>query len=76
MLLAGESGIDKTRIAYELAHYAEAQGVRLLWGWCYEGEGAPLLVLRYISPRAVPRYMRLGSTGRNMKVHGGAPVFG
>jgi len=36
VLLAGESGIDKTRIAYELAHYAEAQGVRLLWGWCFE----------------------------------------
>jgi len=32
MLFAGEPGIGKTRIAYELAHYAEAQGVRLLWG--------------------------------------------
>jgi len=72
--LAGEPGIGKTRIAYELAHYAEAQGARLPCRWCYEG--APPLVLRYISSRAVPRYMRLGSPGRNMKVHGGAPVFG
>ncbi|MQG28904.1 MAG: ATP-binding protein [SAR202 cluster bacterium] len=46
VLLAGESGIGKTRIAQELPHYAEAQGARLLWGWCYEGEGAPPLVLR------------------------------
>ncbi|SUZ78502.1 uncharacterized protein METZ01_LOCUS31356, partial [marine metagenome] len=41
VLLAGEPGIGKTPIAYELAHYAEAQGARLLWRWCYEGGGAP-----------------------------------
>ena len=46
VMLAGEPGIGKTRIAQELAHYAEAQGARLLRGWCYEGEGAPRLVLR------------------------------
>jgi len=40
-LLAGEPGIGKTRTAQELARYAEAQGFKLLWGWCYEGEGAP-----------------------------------
>ena len=40
-LLSGEPGIGKTRTAQELAHPAAAQGTRLLWGWCYEGEGAP-----------------------------------
>tara|TARA_B100000809_G_scaffold41882_1_gene36490 strand:+ start:778 stop:945 length:168 start_codon:yes stop_codon:yes gene_type:complete len=40
---------------------------------CHE---SPLLVLRYISPGAVPRYMTVGSPGRNMKVQGGAPVLG
>ena len=40
-LLAGEPGIGKTRAGQELARYAEAQGFKLLWGWCYEGEGAP-----------------------------------
>ena len=40
-LLSGEPGIGKTRTAQELAHHAAAQGTRLLWGWCYEGEGAP-----------------------------------
>ena len=40
-MLTGEPGIGKTRTAQELARHAEAQGARLLWGWCYEGEGAP-----------------------------------
>lgn len=39
-MLSGEPGIGKTRTAQELARHAEAQGARLLWGWCYEGEGA------------------------------------
>ncbi|MCI0847217.1 MAG: AAA family ATPase [Chloroflexi bacterium] len=41
VMLTGEPGIGKTRTAQELARHAEAQGARLLWGWCYEGEGAP-----------------------------------
>src|SRR5712692_1895491 len=41
VLLAGESGIGKTRLAEELAALAHAQGARTLWGRCYEGEGAP-----------------------------------
>jgi len=40
-MLSGEPGIGKTRTAQELARHAGAQGARLLWGWCYEGEGAP-----------------------------------
>ncbi|MCH8095402.1 MAG: ATP-binding protein, partial [Chloroflexi bacterium] len=41
VMLAGEPGIGKTRIAQELAAYAEQRGAQVLWGWCYEGEGAP-----------------------------------
>ena len=41
VMLAGDPGIGKTRTAQELAYYAEARGAKALWGWCYEGEGAP-----------------------------------
>jgi DNA-binding winged helix-turn-helix (wHTH) protein/tetratricopeptide (TPR) repeat protein len=41
VLLVGEPGIGKTRTAEELAREARAQGVRVLTGRCYEGEGAP-----------------------------------
>jgi eukaryotic-like serine/threonine-protein kinase len=41
VLLAGEPGIGKTRLAEELAAHATARGVVVLWGRCWEGEGAP-----------------------------------
>ena len=41
VMLAGEPGIGKTRIARELADQARALGAQVLWGWCYEREGAP-----------------------------------
>ncbi|HEV2130646.1 MAG TPA: AAA family ATPase, partial [Longimicrobiaceae bacterium] len=41
ILLAGEPGIGKTRLAEELAVRAGAAGARVLWGRCWEGEGAP-----------------------------------
>ena len=40
-MLVGEPGIGKTRTAQELATYAERRGAQVLWGRCYEGEGAP-----------------------------------
>ncbi|MCH8350568.1 MAG: AAA family ATPase [Chloroflexi bacterium] len=40
-MVAGEPGIGKTRAASELANYAQALGAQVIWGWCYEGEGAP-----------------------------------
>ncbi len=41
VLLAGDPGIGKTRLAEEIAADARAQDVRVLWGRCYEWEGAP-----------------------------------
>src|SRR5262249_17134721 len=41
MLLVGEPGIGKTRIARELALRAAALGVAVRWGRCQETEGAP-----------------------------------
>lgn len=40
-LLVGEPGIGKTRLAEEVAAHAEERGARVLWGRCFEGEGAP-----------------------------------
>ena len=40
-MLVGEPGIGKTRTAQELASHGERSGVRVLWGRCYEEEGAP-----------------------------------
>ena len=41
VMLAGEPGIGKTRTAQELAAHAQTLGAQVLWGRCYEGEGAP-----------------------------------
>ncbi len=41
VMVAGEPGIGKTRTAQELGSHAAALGVKVLWGWCYEREGAP-----------------------------------
>lgn len=37
VMLAGEPGIGKTRLAQELAGLAEQRGARVLWGWCFWG---------------------------------------
>jgi len=42
VMLAGEAGIGETRLAQENASLSEQRGARVLWGWCYELQGAPL----------------------------------
>jgi len=41
LMLVGEPGIGKTHTAMELATYGRMRGAQMLWGRCYEGEGAP-----------------------------------
>ena len=41
VMLAGEPGIGKTRLAQEVASRAESLGAQVMWGWCYEHVGAP-----------------------------------
>jgi tetratricopeptide (TPR) repeat protein len=41
VLVAGEPGIGKTRLAEEVTRRAAVRGVRVGWGRCYQGEGAP-----------------------------------
>jgi len=41
LMLVGEPGIGKTRTSEEFATYAALRNTQVLWGRCYEGEGAP-----------------------------------
>jgi len=41
VMLGGEPGIGKTRLAQEFASHAAEQGTAVRWGRCWEGEGAP-----------------------------------
>jgi ABC-type oligopeptide transport system substrate-binding subunit/DNA-binding SARP family transcriptional activator len=38
VLVSGEAGVGKTRLAEEFAHQLRWQGVRVLWGRCYQFE--------------------------------------
>jgi DNA-binding winged helix-turn-helix (wHTH) protein/tetratricopeptide (TPR) repeat protein len=40
VLLGGEAGVGKTRLAQEIAERAEARGLGALWSRCWDGEGA------------------------------------
>src|SRR5215472_1431970 len=54
LLLSGEPGIGKTCLADHAASYAASRGMRVAWGRCWEGGGAPaywpiIQVLRELS---------------------------
>jgi tetratricopeptide (TPR) repeat protein len=40
-LVSGEPGVGKTRLAEEISNDASARGMRVFWGRCWEGGGAP-----------------------------------
>jgi predicted ATPase len=41
LMLAGAPGIGKIRTAREFADLADARGLKVMWGWCYEHQGEP-----------------------------------
>ena len=41
VLLAGEAGMGKTALASEAVAYAKTHGAAVVWGTCWEGDGAP-----------------------------------
>jgi predicted ATPase len=41
VMLVGEPGIGKTRMAREFCRHAERRGALVLWGRCHESSGAP-----------------------------------
>jgi eukaryotic-like serine/threonine-protein kinase len=69
-LIVGEPGIGKTRLASEVGEQAERRGARVLWGRCWEGEGAPPYwpwvqvlrsYLREADPETIARQMGSGA---------------
>ncbi len=82
LLVAGEAGIGKTRLAEAAADEAAALGMAVAWGRCAEDTGAPafwpwLRVLRDLGPDAADALAALsgGSPGRTPGGDPGAALF-
>jgi predicted ATPase len=68
-LIAGEPGIGKTRLAEHVAGRAGERGATVVWGRCWEGEGAPAFwpwvqviraLLRKCEAKTMARWLGLG----------------
>jgi len=64
VLFTGEPGIGKTRLADESARLATTKGMRVRWGRCWEGGGAPahwpwIQVIRELVAESVAPHVRL-----------------
>jgi DNA-binding SARP family transcriptional activator len=73
VLIAGDAGIGKTRLAQELTARAQGSGADGVWGRCYEGPGAPAFwpwmeVIRALARGKRPEQLRraLGPGGGNL----------
>ena len=63
VLLAGEPGIGKTRLAERIAEESAQRGAQVLLGRCHEGDGAPaywpwVMVLRALAAATAPANLR------------------
>src|SRR5213594_3793994 len=68
-LVVGEAGIGKTRLVEELAREAAERGHLVLWGRCWEGEGAPPY---WPWIQVIRTYLRIARSEGPPRVAGGA----
>src|SRR5947208_409047 len=68
-LVVGEAGIGKTRLVEELAREAAARGHLVLWGRCWESEGAPPY---WPGIQVIRAYLRTAHSEGPPRVAGGA----
>src|SRR5262249_50764078 len=72
VMVAGEPGIGKTRLAEEAAAYARLRGAQVLVGRCYEGESASPyssfveVIREYVSTRPDDALKEMGDSASNL----------
>ncbi len=72
VMLVGEPGIGKTRLAEQLCERAKARGLQVLWGWCQEEPSSPPDWAWELAIR--PYLQGLKPRGRSEQLTGSAPL--